>query len=273
MESKKRWYRKWELDVPREVIEGVVAANTDPAKYSRSTLGGPFTPPDSEDLNGRTLVFRGEGKVFRFEVASANKMLFSEDGGEVKECYCNIKTLDHEIYLINQLIPGYAMSRQVTLVADMKTGYATVCDAHLGTENSNIDVGREFIFGRLDGEYAPGEPHCFTDELVGKAMSWDYGTVPMRITHMYTSNLFYTYCAQTQYGAWMATNPADYVKLRDNIYIFSFVEERQHGLQALFVIDFNRCHDMGCFYGVGRDHLTSTCVGAEGVPAEVTRIF
>ena len=275
MENKKRWYRKWDLDVSRETVEAIVAQNTTPDKYNRSSLGGEFTPPDSEDLNGKTLVFRGEGKVFTFEIVSTNLLRFSEEGGcEAKECFTNVKTLNHEVYLINQIVPGYAMSRQVSLIADMKTGCATVVDAHFGTPYSNIDVGREFIFGKLDGEFEGGEMHHFTDELVGKAMAWNYGTGKMTIKHMYTSNLYYTYSAATpQMGAWMATNPADYVKIRDNIYIFSFVEERQHGLQALFVIDFNLNHDMGCFYGVGKDHVTSSCIGAEGTPAACTTIF
>ena len=275
MENRNRWYRKWNLDVPREVVEAAVAANTDdPAKYNRTSLAGPYTPPDSEDLNGKTLVFRTNDKVMVFQMVSTNAVRFSENGSVPKDCFCNVKTLDHEIYLINQLIPGYAMGRQVTLVADLKNGCATVCDAHFGTENSNIDVGRDFLFGILDGLYRGGERHQFTDELVGKAMEWTYGPDVIHIKHMYTSNLYYTYSAYSpKYGAWMATNPADYVKLRDNVYIFSFVEERQHGLQAFFVIDFDRLHDMGCFFGVGADHVTSACVGAEGKLAPCTTIF
>ena len=273
MNTKPRWYRKWDLDVSREVIEASVAKyGSDPENYIHSSVAGPYVPEDSDAFHGRTLVFRGEGHVFRFAFGGAHEVRFSEDGGEEKACYCNVKTMDGEIFLVNQLIPGYACSRQVTLIADMVSGSATVCDAHVGTEHSNIDVGREFIFGKLDGEFAAGPLHCFTDELVGKAVDWDYGRIVIK--HMYTSNLYYTYSHPSKnYGAWMATNPADYVKVRDNIYIFSFVEERQHGLQALFLIDLNRYHDIGCFYGVSADHMTSACIGAKGTPAPITTIF
>ena len=273
MKSPKKWYRKWDLDVSKDVIKASVAKYTsDPSKYTVSTLAGPYLPADSEELNGKTLTFRGEDRVFCFEVVGTNELRFSENGGEVKTCYCNIKTMDYEIYLINQLIPGYECSRQVTLIADMKTGCATICDAHVGTENSNIDVDREFIFGRLDGEFAGGPLHAFTTELVGIAVDWDYGR--LSIKHMYTSNLYYTYSHPGgDKGAWMSTNPADYVKVRDNIYIFSFVEERQHGLQGLFLIDLNKYHDIGVFYGVSADHVSSSCIGAKGIPAEITTIF
>jgi len=54
------------------------------------------------------------------------------------------------------------------------------------------------------------------------------------------------------------------VKLRENVYIFSFVEERQTGVQGLFVIDLNDLHDMGCFYGYSTTNITSACIGAIG---------
>ena len=81
---------------------------------------------------------------------------------------------------------------------------------------------------------------------------------------MYTSDIFYTYSVPGSTAAWMASNPADYVKLRDNMYIFSFIEERQIGTQGLFVIDLEHLHDMGCFYGYGEKNITSACIGAVG---------
>lgn len=258
-----RLYRSWDLLTSRETVEAVVAKST-PDIYSVSTLSGPYTPEDSEDLNGKVLSFACDELKMVFEVVSKNALKFSENGGEAKDCFCNIKTLDHEIYMLNQLIPGYATSRQVTLIADMKTGCATVVDAKLGTEHSNIDVSREFYFGRLEGDFAGGELHHFTCDLVGKAIEWDYGNNVVHVKHMYTSNIFYTYTVPGSSGAWMASNPADYVKLRDNVYIFSFIEERQIGTQGLFVIDLEHLHDMGCFYGYGVNNITSACIGAIG---------
>ncbi len=271
MEDRARFYRSWDLKTSRETVEAVVRASADPKVYTSNRLAGPYTPPDSDDLNGKTLTFRAGERTMVFEVLSTNALRFSENGGEAKDCYCKVKTLNHEIYLLNQLIPGYPCTRQVTLIADMKNGCATVCDAHIGTEHSNIDVGRTFLFGTLEGLYSGAPLHHFTDELVGKAIEWDYGSGIVHVKHMYTSNLFYSYTVASANGAWMASNPADYVKLRDNVYIFSFVEERQIGTQGLFVIDLDHhytdgehLHDMGCFYGYGTEQLLSACVGAIG---------
>jgi hypothetical protein len=70
----------------------------------------------------------------------------------------------------------------------------------------------------------------------------------------------------------MACNPADYVKIRDDLFLFSFVEERQVGVQAVFLIDLTRMHDVGCFYGVSNGHFTSACIGAVGEMADPNTI-
>ena len=275
MELMKRWYRKFDLDIPAEEVKAAVAATTDPEKYAKGgPLVGPYTPEDSGDMIGKTLIFRNEDKVCSFEFKALNEVLFAEDDKEAASCYVNVKTMDGEVYFINFLVPGYEFARQISLIADMKSGCATIVDAHFGTENSAIDVSREFLFGRLDGEFEGGELHGFTNEMTGTAIEWDYGPqIRMKIRHMYTSNLYYTYGAAAPMGAWMATNPANYVKIRDDMYLFSFVEERQAGLQGLFLIDMNKLHDIGSFFGVGRDHMSSTCFGAVGTKADITMNF
>ena len=140
MKNKPRWYRKWDLDVSKDVVKAAVAKYTDdPAKYAHSSLQGPYLPADSEDLNGKKLVFRGEGRVICFEIAGMNELYFSENGGEAKKCYCNVKTMDHEIYFINHLVPGYEFARQITLMRTFITG--SVPDAII--ESAKIDGAGE----------------------------------------------------------------------------------------------------------------------------------
>ena len=274
MKNKKRWYRRFVLDVDRETVRDAVANYTgDPDKYTHSRFQGPYCPPDTAALDGKTLVFRGEGLVLRFALDGAHRLRFAENGGEETTCWCNVKSMDDEVFLVNFLVPGNPEGRQITLIADMVSGSATVCDAHFGTANSNIDVGREFFFGRLDGDFAGGPLHGFTNDMVGMAVIWDYGTLVVK--HMYVSNLYYSYSNPPgeDNGAWMATNPADYIKIRDKLFLFSFVEERQHGLQSIFLMDMEKYHDIGCFFGVSADHVTSACVGARGTPAQITTVF
>lgn len=274
MELMKRWYRKFDLTITAEEVRAAIAATAKPEQYSNISIAGPYTPEDVGDLTGKRLVFHAGERTFTFDFTGLNEVRFAENGDEEKTCFVNVKTLDHEVFFVNFVVPGYEFARQISLIPDMITGFATIVDAHFGTENSAIDVSREFIFGKLEGDFRGGEPHDFTSELVGTAIEWDYGPqIPMRIRHMYTSNLYYTYGAAAPGGAWMATNPADYVKIRDELFLFSFVEERQAGLQGLFLIDRKKLHDVGSFFGVGRDHMTSACVGAKGERKDITMIF
>lgn len=264
MKTTKRWTRKWNLDVPREEVERIVA-NTPPEVYTKSAMAGSHTPPDCGDLIGQTLCFRGEGLVMVFEMRALNELIFSEAGGEGISCHCQVKTMDHEVYFINTLITGTPGSRQVSLIADTKTGCATICDAHIGTEAYTTEVDREFFFGRLDGDYEGGELHHFTLEMLGKVILWEYDPKIYKIKHMYNSNLYYTYCNYDEkLGLWMATNPANYIKIRDDLYLFSFIEARQTGVQSLLLMDMKTVRDIGSFYGFAGDHLLCAGVGAVG---------
>ena len=273
MQNKKRWYRYFKTEATREEIEQTVAEGFDHVRDRKSPFSGAYTPPDSDAFVGKDLYLRCEERDYGFSFKGINEVVFSEPGEPDKTCYCNVKTLDDEVYFVNFLVPGYATSRQITMIADTKTGCGTVVDAHVGTEYQAIDVGRDFFFGRFDGDWEGGELHGFTNELVGTAIEWSYGPNVMAIKHIYNSNLYYTYGAMTAQGAWLATNPADYVKIRDNLFLFSFVEERQGGVQAIFLIDLDRMHDVGCFYGAGHGHLSSSCVGAVGKKADILTIF
>ncbi|MBR7076071.1 MAG: MoaF N-terminal domain-containing protein, partial [Lachnospiraceae bacterium] len=244
MEHVKRWFRKWNLDLTKEeVISAINLTKNDPSKYTPSPFDGPYAPEDSADFNGKTIVFKGEGREYIFRVEDTNTTWFSNDGSKEEKCFCQIRTMEGELYFLNLTVPSYETARQVSLIADTVSGAATVVDAHVGTANCTRDVDREFIFGRLEGDYAGGPLHAYTSELAGKAIIWDYGAGFTQVKHIYNSNLFYTYSMDTADGPWMATNPADYIKVRDHFYIFSFVEERQPGLQMLLLINLDTLHD------------------------------
>ena len=65
-------------------------------------------------------------------------------------------------------------------------------------------------------------------------------------------------------NCWMASNPADYVKITDDVFIFSFVEERQGGTQGFFVINTKELHDVGSFFGLQPHGLECYTFGAKG---------
>ena len=202
MQNKKRWYRYFKTEATREEIEKTVAEGFDHVRDRKSPFSGAYTPPDSDAFVGRDFYLRCEERDYGFSFKGINEVVLSEKGEPDKTCYCNVKTLDNEVYFVNFLVPGYATSRQITLIADTKTGCGTVVDAHVGTEYTNIDVGRDFFFGRFDGEFEGGELHGYTTEMVGTAIEWSYGPDAITVQrHIYNSNLYYTYGTVTKSGA------------------------------------------------------------------------
>ena len=270
----RRWYRKWNLDMTAEEVRKIVK-DTPPEEQRTSRLRGPYTPEDSDALAGRTLEFSGEDRDLKWQILEKNLLRFTEDGRSYEPVFCQVLTNNGTTFLVHHLIPEADPLRAVDLVLDMATGNATVILARLGTRHSARDVGRDFLFGRIKGEFPEEGPlHCFTSDLVGRAIVWTYHDGEYEVRHIYTTNYFYTYTMQTPDGCWVASNPADYVKINDHTYIFSFVEERQPGVQDLFLMDLDKMHDVGSSFGInGKDRLVSACIGAVGQERPLYQVF
>lgn len=101
--------------------------------------------------------------------------------------------------------------------------------------------------------------------MVGKSILWTYhDKEDVRIRHIYTAPLYYTYIMKQGEKRWVASNPADYIKINDHMYIFTFVEERQAGTQGFFLINTETLHDVGSFFGVQATGLECCTFGAKG---------
>lgn len=270
----RRWYRKWNLDMTAEEVRKIVK-DTPPEEQRTSRLRGPYTPEDSDALVGRTLEFSGEDRDLKWQILEKNLLRFTEDGRSYEPVFCQVLTNNGTTFLVHHLIPEADPLRAVDLVLDMATGNATVILARLGTQHSARDVARDFLFGRIKGEFPEEGPlHCFTNDLVGRAIVWTYHDGEYEVRHIYTTNYFYTYTMQTPDGCWVASNPADYIKINDHTYIFSFVEERQPGVQDLFLMDLDKMHDVGSSFGInGKDRLVSACIGAVGQERPLYQVF
>lgn len=58
------------------------------------------------------------------------------------------------------------------------------------------------------------------------------------------------------------SSPAQYVKLRDGVYLFSWVEEARNGSQGTIVINTNTMHDCGFGFSGGKAGLRLSTIGA-----------
>jgi len=257
-----------------------VQALGDSASPEKYAMGGPFSsgpykPKDSDALTGKTvdMTFGDYSLSCRFE--STNTVVWSENGGAEHTEFCQVHEAPgyDDVFLIVFYCAGSKPPRAMNLVLDLGTGLVTQCDAHLGVPGAAIEVGREFRFGRVAGAGEDIPLHGFTTELVGKAVTWHYGGGAPDVRHIYTMPLYYTYIMIRGDQCWTASNPADYIKIRDDLYVFSFVEERQAGLQSLFLINMKEIHDVGAFFGVSVKGISCKTLGAVGELAEPYEVF
>ena len=274
----KRWHRKWNLDVTAEEVQEMVD-NTDLSTFNyNSMMRGPYTPEDSDALTGCRLSFSAEGHILEWSFLEKNKLQLIEDGLAYDPTFCQVLTMDGIIFLVHHLIPEAVPLRCIDLIVDMSTGNATAVLAKLGTAWSARDVDRDFLFGRIEGSFPKEGPlHGFTADMVGRAIVWTYREGEYEVRHIYTTNHYYTYTMQMPQGTWVASNPADYVKINDHTYLFTFVEERQPGVQGLFLMDLDKLHDIGSTFGVHETpdggRVGTTCFGAIGQERPMYQVF
>ena len=264
----KRMDRRWS-QYTREDIQKIADA-TPVEKYTCTWLSkGDYMPSFSGRLSGKEiklLLDSGEQYLYRF--TGKRELEWTGPDGVVHEEYYEALEAPGEeaICMVQHYCQKSVPPRAHTLVLDFGTGLVTMCIATVGVPQSAREVGRTFLFGIMDGFEDSGKRHEFTEELVGKSVLWTYHEKEqVKVKHIYTAPLYYTYCMTGENGTcWVASNPADYVKINDHVYIFSFVEERQAGTQGFFLINMELLHDVGSFFGVQAHGMECCTFGAKG---------
>ncbi len=269
--------RRWSQLTAEDVQ--AIADKTSVEKYSRggAFAAGPYRPPETDELTGKDLILRfSDGSVFHYTFLDKNTLRWSKDGGEELEEFCQIHhgTCEERIYLVNHYCKGSKPPRSHCLILDFETGLVTACISKVGVPESAIEVHRDFLFGRIDGPWAKDIPlHDYTTDLIGKAVYWTYVPGQLKVKHIYSMPTYYTYSMVNADKCWMASNPADYIKINDHMYVFSFMEERQTGLMGTFLINTETLHDVGVFFGVSVGGLSCKTLGAVGKYSTMYTLF
>lgn len=264
---KERMNRRWS-DFTMEDVQKL-GDITPVERYTRCGLAGDYLPPFTGKLAGKQIkITTGQNKCFIYKFKGINELEWSSDSGRTHEEFYQALELPgaDNIFLAQHYCKGSVPPTAHILVLDLNTGLATVCVANAGVARAPREIEREFFFGLIDGYQDTGTRHGFTEELVGKAVYWTYSKEPLvRIKHIYTAPLYYTYQMTNDQGqCWVASNPANFLKITDQVYVFSFVEERQAGTQGFFLINMENLHDVGGFFGIQAHGMECCMVGAKG---------
>lgn len=154
------------------------------------------------------------------------------------------------------------------VVFDFANALTTCVYSKLGTEFQGNEVSQQVMFGviEMDGLTPPRYwRHSFTQELVGRSYTWNYSET-MSSIHVYTTPQSYTWTIflENGSGGMMWSSPCAYVKLRDDTYLFTWVEEACNGNQGTILFNTRTMHDCGFFYGLNERGLNLASLGAYG---------
>lgn len=261
-----------------------------------------YCPPRCFELAGRSLrLVMDNGYDYRVKFGRDTVEWGVEGETPRVDAYVAHKA-DDTSYFINAEITGATPRTGIVLILDDENALVTAVVTHQG-QNPKFPylVDLRLEFGAVDVEGQPLNPrrHGYTEDLLGKAAEWVYSP-DFRILHIYSSARYYNVTVpetgepderspEEQAAAAAAfagypdpTEPAWYVKIKDGMYLFTFVEEHlekltgptTRGNSLAFLMNFKRMTDVGRSFGTNaRQQPENYCFGAYGRLVEVPERF
>ena len=247
--------RRWQL-MSLEEVKALCAKENDISIW-HDAINDPMMVT-SDHFSGKTLRFCfDDGLTWDYEFMDAQHLKWKAGDGREGESFYNASPAPgyENIYFLHHVTLS-EIPACVDLIMDLESGYAVQFDATLGHPGSPREVIRKIRFGSIDG-VTPGPDAvkpCWTNDLTGRAIRWrrangtGYG-----IKYTFTACNYLTYVMKFpgEHTCWIATNPCDYIKLRDDLYICSTIEERQTGVELIMVMNLTMMTDVQSIFGIG----------------------
>ena len=126
----------------------------------------------------------------------------------------------------------------------------------------------------MDGRPTPRyNRHRFTDELCGHCVTWNYSSsTGLTSMHLYGTPRSASWIIQNNgNGGSEWSSPANYVRLRDDCYIFSWIEESCNGTQGTIVFNSRTMANAGFGFNGGPRGVSLNAIGAYARRAEIGR--
>ncbi len=232
-----------------------------------------YRAPLSRELEGKyfDIVFDDGYKMF-MSFPARNKVEIQDANGKHFE-NCEVLKAEEGAFFIMCEFAGSNPRSAIMMVIDVFEKLVTCVFAKQGEDASFPElVTREVRFGALkDGDAPlPEKRHEYTRDLVGNKITWQYSP-SFAVTHVYLPDNYYTTHHTAEENAKFDEMLKEkglpprkepyyeenciYIKLRENLYLFSFVEKNSSGTQGLMVINTDRITDVGCFWGTNREKV------------------
>jgi len=236
-----------------------------------------YRQPLNYELVGRTFtLIMDSGYDYELTFDTRETLSYGEKGGEKKAYPYDCLKGDETTYFVNVPIQPEVPGRVcLSLILDLAQSLVTTVTAR---DNVNPKHPRLMTtvndFGAIEREdgTTPAVRHGYTDEMVGKAVRWRYGSTD--VIHVYCSERYYRLktapdvIAKQDPDSPASRNrrsfeergivyeePCDYIKIKDGLYVFSMTEFHMSqelpagGSNLLFLMDLDRLIDVGRAFG------------------------
>ena len=237
---------------PKEQMHRIAYTKLTEAQITAKLAAAP-TPKSASPLSdvfvGKSLrIVTDQGPTLSYRFATNNRLNVAEGDGRAVEAGYGALTLDH-VALFTHLVPG--TQRGYHVVVDRESGLATVFEVWFSGFTDNREVQREIYFGYVaeTGKAVPESRHALTNRIEGKGFYWRQDT-GVETLELYPSTFYSNFVELTRSGGELGfCAPSDYVKINDELYVYSRVECEFSGVQTLYVLDANRAEQVGVRLG------------------------
>ena len=256
------------------MTEAEVAALTDTSVFAGANAMAGNKSPISDFLVGKELTLRfdrgfafGGGFSVEYQFDEIQKLRWRREGESTwrEERYESWESAPGVI-MFGHLMSGAPDYDCLKVVADFDQSLVTAIHGTIGTPYIANEAAAETLFGvvEMDGLTPPRyRRHAFTDELVGRAVTWNYSP-GLTSMHLYTTphSLSWIIFGADGAGGMEWSGPASYVKIRDDLYLAYWLEEACNGTLGTILVNMRTMHDCGIGYHCGRDGVRLNAMGA-----------
>ncbi|MBR6812008.1 MAG: MoaF N-terminal domain-containing protein [Oscillospiraceae bacterium] len=202
-----------------------------------------FTQPDCLELEGEKFHFvLDNGYDYYLNFIADQMVEWNYEGEEPKKATYQCRKGDDTTYMVDFELAEFEGKHEREnhlFIIDLEQRLVTMAICKVG-ENPKFPylVSSKYIFGAIEeeGKNLPYKRHCFTSDLSGTRIQWHWNTAMQTQHCYYTSGYYRLTKPSATYGVDPRGNHvhqklpsnddiAQYIKIKDNMYLFSLVEE------------------------------------------------
>ena len=259
---------------PLKTMPKMTRAQVDAAVAKKTSVFAPGSPmagngaPPTDKLAGKAMTVRyddGPAMEYRFDDAASLRWRSRSDAAWTKARYQAWESAPGVI-LFGHVLEGTPNHEGHMVVVDLDHALATCFNGYLNTPYFANEAGVKTLFGvvEMDGLVTPEhQRHGFTDEMLGRAMTWNYSP-GLTSMHLYSTPHTVSWIIFTDSGAggleW--SGPGAFVKIREGIYFLYWLEEACNGTLGTILVNMRTMHDAGIGYHCGEEGLNLGQIGA-----------